>query len=222
MVLLPLLGLLAGAGIAAALFQALAGDGPGAPAVAADQEQVGTTVTIDAADYIGRPVDEVVDELTALGLDVERRQFPTEDAVPGSVTDVAPDGVLQPEDTVVVSYAVAPGTGATRQESGVTGAAVEPADETSSSATTTEEAQPTDAATAGATSELPGGPVETGVVTEPTETTTPTEPTSTGPTTSETTTSETTTSETTTSETSGSGGQDVNTVNGGNTAEEDD
>jgi serine/threonine-protein kinase len=219
MVLLPLLGLLAGAGIAAALFQALAGDGPGSPAVAADQEtQTGTTVTIDAADYIGRPLEEVVDELTALGLDVERRQVPTDDAVPGSVTDVAPDGVLQQEDTVVVSYAVAPGSRRTSEDgTAVTGAAIEPEADTSTAATPTEPAPTTDAATDGDTTELPGEPVDTSVVTEPTDAATPTESTPT-----DTTTTETTTTGTTTSGSSSGPGDDVNTVDGSSTVDSDD
>jgi serine/threonine-protein kinase len=118
MVLLPVLGLLAGVAIAAALFQALSRETPGSPAEAAElqqqqqqQQQPVTTVTVVAADHVGRPVEEVVDELTALGLDVARRQVPTDDITPGAVTGVTPDGVLQPGDAVVVSYAVAPGTG---------------------------------------------------------------------------------------------------------------
>ena len=203
MVLLPLLGLLAGAGIAAALFQALAGDAPGSPAEAADlQQQTGTTVTINAEDYIGRPVDEVVDELTALGLDVERRQVPTSDAVPDTVTGVDPDGVLEPEDTVVVSYAVEIGVGRPSDDgAGVTGTAVDPQDGQTGAATPTGEPGTTDPATDGGDgdgSELPGEPTETVEPTEPTETATPTT------TTSETTTSETTTSATTSSETTAS------------------
>ncbi len=197
MVVLPLLGLLAGAGIAAALFSALAGKAPGSPAEAAtlqqEQQQTGTTVTIDAEDYIGRPVGEVVDELTRLGLSVERRQVPTDDVVPDSVTGVDPDGVLEPDDTVVVSYAVHPGTGGTSDDGGgVTGAAVDPVGDTSVPATPTGEAgttvPPTQTATGTGTGtqtgtetvsegdgELPGEPVETGEVTDP-ATTTPTDP----------------------------------------------
>src|SRR5687768_3659019 len=67
MVLLPVLGLLAGAGIAVALLQALADDNPGAPANAAEQRVVGSIV-LDAGDYIGDPVRQVTERLTALGL----------------------------------------------------------------------------------------------------------------------------------------------------------
>jgi serine/threonine-protein kinase len=197
MVLLPLLGLLAGAGIAAALFQALAGEAPGSPAEAADLQQqgVGTTVTIDADDYIGRPVEDVVDELTQLGLDVERRQVPTSDAVAGMVTDVDPDGVLEPEDTVVVSYAVAPGSGrGSDDEAGVTGSAVDPGTETSGAAQPTGEVEATDPGTDGDgdTGELPGEPVDTGEPTDPTATTEPTDPTTTTEPTDPTTTTEST------------------------------
>ena len=198
MVLLPLLGLLAGAGIAAALFQALAGNTPSAPAEAADlQEQTGTSVTIDAADYIGRPVDEVVDELTALGLDVERRQVPNPDIPANTVTDVAPDGVLQPDDTVVVSYAVLPGTGRTSDdEAGVTGTGVDPADATSGAATPTGNAGATDPGTDdGDTGELPGEPVDTG-----TSVPTSTAPSTTAPSESTSTESTSTATSTTTSE----------------------
>ena len=139
------------------------------------------------------PVDDVVDELTALGLDVERRQVPNPDIPPDTVTDVDPDGVLEPDDTVVVSYAVRPGTGRTSDDgAGVTGSAVDPADATSDGATPTGEATVTDPATDdGDTGELPGEPTDTGT----------SEPTSTAPTTT-TTTSETTSSESTSTETS--------------------
>lgn len=182
MVLLPLLGLLAGAGIAAALFQALAGDAPGSPAEAAylEQQQALTTLTIDADDYIGRPVEDVVDELSALGLDVERRQVPTSDAVAGMVTDVGPDGVLEPEDTVVVSYAVAPGIGRGADDgAGMTGSAVAPGGETAGAAEPTDPTTTTDPGTVddGDTGELPGEPVTTGEPTDPTDPTTTTQPT---------------------------------------------
>ena len=138
-------------------------------------------------------MDDVVDELTALGLDVERRQVPNPDIAPDTVTDVDPDGVLEPDDTVVVSYAVRPGTGRTSDDgAGVTGSAVDPADATSGGATPTGEATVTDPATDdGDTGELPSEPTDTGT----------SEPTSTAPTTT-TTTSETTSSESTSTETS--------------------
>jgi serine/threonine-protein kinase len=186
MVVLPLLGLLTGAAIAAALFQSLAGEGPNSPAEAAEVQDQVQPITLDAARYIGRPVDEVVTQLEGLGLDVERRQVPTSDTVPGSVTDVTPDGRLMPGDAVVVSYAVAPGTGGTTTRdgdgAGVTGASGGDADPTATEPTTTEVAE----ATGGPTSTTGALPAETTtesapVTTEPTETSTETttEPTET-------------------------------------------
>jgi len=105
MVLLPLLGLLAGAGIAVALLLALADDSAGSPAVAAEQREAGSIV-LDAGEFVGRPVDEVVRRLTRLGLDVEPRAEPRSDVVPDQVTAIEPDGEpLEAGDTVVVTYA---------------------------------------------------------------------------------------------------------------------
>jgi eukaryotic-like serine/threonine-protein kinase len=110
MVLLPLLGLLAGAGIAVALLLALADDSAGSPAVAAEQREAGSIV-LDAGEFVGRPVDEVVRRLTRLGLDVEPRAEPRNDVVPDQVTAIEPDGEpLEAGDTVVVTYAAAPAT----------------------------------------------------------------------------------------------------------------
>ena len=145
-VLLPLLALLAGAGIAAALLQALADPQPASSASAAEQGANGNIV-LDAGDYIGRPVDEVAGRLTALGLDVELREEVTEDAVPDRVTGVEPAGTsLEPGDTVVVSYAVAPAqTGSRGRGSGVTGAAVD-GEAAAADATAPEDGEPTGAA----------------------------------------------------------------------------
>jgi serine/threonine-protein kinase len=126
-VLLPLLALLAGAGIAAALLQALADPQPASSAAAAEQRENGSIV-LDADDYIGRPVGEVAERLTALGLDVELREEITEDTVPDRVIGVQPSGTsLEPGDRVIVTYAVAPAETSrdrTSGGSGVTGAAV--------------------------------------------------------------------------------------------------
>jgi serine/threonine-protein kinase len=125
-VLLPLLALLAGAGIAAALLQALSEGQPSATASAAEQQDVGSIV-LDADNYIGRPVDVVAQRLTALGLNVELREEVTADAVPDQVTAVEPVGEsLAAGDTVVVTYAVAPPETASssRGGPGVTAAAV--------------------------------------------------------------------------------------------------
>ena len=126
MVLLPILGLLAGAGIAVALLLSLTDDGAGrgSPAEAAEQRQAGSLV-LDAADYIGRPVDDVAGRLTGLGLRVQLEAEVRDDVVPDQVTGIEPEGrALQAGDTVVVTYAVASAEdGARRNSSGVTGAA---------------------------------------------------------------------------------------------------
>jgi eukaryotic-like serine/threonine-protein kinase len=123
-VLLPLLGLLAGAGIAVALLQALTADSPGSPAEAAEQRDSGSIV-LDADEYIGRPVDEVVGRLNRLGLDVEPRGVVRGDVVPDQVTGVEPDGEpLSPGETVVVTYALPlPEEDTDGEEPAVTGSA---------------------------------------------------------------------------------------------------
>ena len=146
-VLLPLLALLAGAGIAAALLQALADPQPTSSASAAEQREDGGIV-LDVDDYIGRPVDEVAERLTALGLDVELREKVTEDTVPDRVIGVEPTGAsLEPGDRVVVTYAVAPAETGTSSSggSGVTGAAVAD-DAAPTDAVAPEEGAPTAAA----------------------------------------------------------------------------
>jgi hypothetical protein len=109
MVLLPLLTLLAGAGIAAAVLHAISdGSAPAATAAAAEQRPNGSIV-LDADNYIGRSVEVVAEQLTGLGLTVRLREEVTDDAVPDRVTGIDPAGTpLSSGDTVVVSYAVAP------------------------------------------------------------------------------------------------------------------
>ena len=117
MVLLPILGLLAGAGIAVVLLQALSDSGgAGSPAEAAEQRQAGSIV-LDAQDYVGRPVDRVTERLTALGLRVQLRSEVRDDVVPDQVTGVEPQGQpLAAGDTVVVTYAVAQAGGGARPD----------------------------------------------------------------------------------------------------------
>jgi hypothetical protein len=123
MVLLPLLGLLAGAGIAAAVIAALTADAPDT-ASAAEQRESGTIV-VDAEDYIGQPVDQVAAQLSALGLDVELRADRGTSAVPGRVTGVEPTRGLSSGDTVVVRFAAQVSTTGSPRDGGtaVTGAA---------------------------------------------------------------------------------------------------
>ncbi|MBM7806656.1 serine/threonine-protein kinase [Geodermatophilus bullaregiensis] len=108
-VLVPLVALLLGAGLAGAVFTAVS-DPPEAPTVVAAQTQDGEDETIDlvSGDYVGRPVDDVATQLSALGLTVERREQVTGDSAPDLVLEVSPTGRLQPGDDVVVTFAVAP------------------------------------------------------------------------------------------------------------------
>jgi eukaryotic-like serine/threonine-protein kinase len=106
MVLLPLLGLLAGAGVAVALVAALSDGSPSSTANAAETREAGSIV-LDADSYVGRPVDEVVDRLSALGLDVDPRPQVRDDVRPDRVTAIDPAGKpLTAGDRVVVTYAV--------------------------------------------------------------------------------------------------------------------
>jgi serine/threonine protein kinase len=147
-------------GIAAALFQALAGDSPGSPAEAADlQQQTGTTVTIrPRTTSAARSRRSSTSSPHSASTSSAARCRPTT-SCPDTVTGVDPDGVLEPEDRVVVSYAVRPGTGGTSDGgAGVTGTAVDPAGGTSEAATPTGEAGATDPGTGTDGSELPGEP----------------------------------------------------------------
>jgi serine/threonine-protein kinase len=162
-VLLPLLGLLAGAGIAAMVLQGLAGNG-NPPAEAAAERQDGTGVVLEEKDYLGRPADEVAVQLAAFGLTVKRETRQDADAEPGTVIAVQPAGErLEPGATVVIVVATAPGeapdaatSGGSEETSEVTGATAAassaPAEEAAPEEDTTAES---DAATSSATSDDP-------------------------------------------------------------------
>jgi len=177
-VLMPLLGLLAGAGIAAGLLHALADGTPASPAAAAEQHQ-DAGIVLKAADYIGRDVDDVVADLEALGLSVDKRAQAAGDTAPGMVTDVRPAGkVLAAGQTVVVYYAEDATRSSSRageRRSAVTGAAVVPADSVATSAAATTTDSPTTDATTATTqpTTLSASPTTS----EPTATTTTDEPT---------------------------------------------
>jgi hypothetical protein len=124
-VLLPLLGLLAGAGITAALLQSLAQDPPAATVIAAEQRVRGS-IELAEEDYVGLPVGEVAERLAALGLTVTVRAEVRDDVVPDLVTRVTPAGrPLDPGDRVVVHYATAEQREEPRGGSAITGAAVD-------------------------------------------------------------------------------------------------
>jgi serine/threonine-protein kinase len=67
-------------------------------------------VLLDAAAYVGRPVAEVQQQLTALGLVVQVVAEPGSAVPAGDVVAVSPDGVLSRGDTVLVTVALAPVT----------------------------------------------------------------------------------------------------------------
>jgi serine/threonine-protein kinase len=101
-------------------------------------------VTIDAADYIGRNVDEVAQELRDLGLEVstERVDNPGDEEA-DTVADVQPDGDLEEGDQVTVTYwdtapetePTSPGTSEpTTPETSLPSAPLTPADQTSTAA----------------------------------------------------------------------------------------
>jgi serine/threonine-protein kinase len=186
MVLLPVLGLLAGAGIAVALLLALSNNnGPDSPAEAAQQRQAGSLV-LDAQDYVGRPVDDVAARLTGLGLQVQLKAEVRDDVVPDQVTGIDPEGrPLEAGDTVVVTYAVADAQdGARRDSAGVTGAAVRAVNPSSSSDGGT---APDGGANATSGSRVDAPPTTlaaTPTESQPPETSTPTETTATEPATS--------------------------------------
>ncbi|MGY1672480.1 serine/threonine-protein kinase [Geodermatophilus sp. SYSU D00710] len=107
-VLVPLLALLVGAGVAAAVLSAVTDPRPQAVAAAQTQEDEEGVLVLES-DHLGRPVDDVATQLSALGLAVERREQVTDRAVPGRVLAVSPSGVvLRAGDDVVVTFAVAP------------------------------------------------------------------------------------------------------------------
>jgi serine/threonine-protein kinase len=106
MALLPILALLAGAGIAAGVLQTISDNPPASTAEAAEQRDTGS-VLLRAADHVGRPVDEVSAELTALGLVVELNAEPSAAVPADQVTGISPTGrQLRAGDVVVVRYAV--------------------------------------------------------------------------------------------------------------------
>jgi serine/threonine-protein kinase len=112
--LVPLVALLVGAGLAALVLQAMT---PGAPpeTTASTVEVTGTAspspdeLVLEAAEYVGRPLDAVRAQLAAMGLQVQLQEVQSGDVALGTVVDVAPLSVrLEAGDTVLVSYAVAP------------------------------------------------------------------------------------------------------------------
>jgi serine/threonine-protein kinase len=176
LVLVPLLTLLTGAAVAAVIVHGL-GTGAGTPEVAA-QTQDGDGYVLKADDYLGRPVDDVAIQLSALGLSVHRRVDRNSDAPGGTVTAVDPVGVrLHAGDVVTIRYAVgddstAGHASAPQHQQAARGSLLDDAAHTSamdvSAATGVDSAAPT-------TSTSPSSPAATtsDTSTPPTDTTTP-------------------------------------------------
>ncbi|HEV7871754.1 MAG TPA: serine/threonine protein kinase, partial [Modestobacter sp.] len=114
--LVPVVALLVGAGLAALVLQAVT---PTVSETTAATAQVTGTASaapdalvLARADFVGRPVDSVRAQLEAMGLQVRLEEVETAAADPDTVVDVAPLSVrLQAGQTVLVSYAVAPAAG---------------------------------------------------------------------------------------------------------------
>jgi serine/threonine-protein kinase len=198
-VLLPILGLLAGAGIAIALLQNLAAHAPAATAQAAEQRQA-QGVVLAARDYVGRPIEDVAGQLAAFGLNVQRRldTSPPRGAAAGTVTGVSPTGVeLRPGAVVVVSY-VAPEApaGAGQAGSGVsvtalthaatlsTGGSAGPSGPASSSAAPTTAGAPETTAAGSGTDSAPATTSTPADSSAPADSSTPPDTSSAAPTTS--------------------------------------
>ncbi|MGY1716717.1 protein kinase [Geodermatophilus sp. SYSU D01106] len=218
-VLVPLLALLLGAGAAAAVVTALTDPGP-PPVVVAQTRDEQEGVVVEAGDYVGRPIEDVATQLSALGLSVERREQVTGRTVPGLVLAVSPSGVtLEPGDDVVVTYAVAPSGGGSRpSDDGDDDGGISPVTGAGPSAPAVETTPPPPGSAGG--SSAPGTPTPTdGQPTgeepaqeEPTRTTEPSE------TTTPTTTAPTTTTPGSASPTTTSGGPASSTASGSSAA----
>ncbi|MGY1770304.1 protein kinase domain-containing protein [Blastococcus sp. SYSU D00813] len=107
--LVPIVALLLGAAAAAGVFLAVSGATPSSPVAAAQTQEAGT-VRLAAGDYVGRPIDDVAAQLSALGLTVYRHPEVTDEGEPDAVTRLDPTGrALEAGDRVDVWYAVVPG-----------------------------------------------------------------------------------------------------------------
>jgi serine/threonine-protein kinase len=133
--LVPVVALLLGAGVAATVLQALPATAPEPTAASADVIGTATAapaeLVLSAEDYVGRPVDAVRAQLEAMGLQVQLQAVETADVDPDTVVDVAPLAVrLAAGDTVLLSYSVAPEvrSSPSRATDGPSVAVVQPSD----------------------------------------------------------------------------------------------
>jgi serine/threonine-protein kinase len=111
--LVPLATLLAGAGLGVGALQVVGGPAAVVPPAAAASEDPdaaeqagGSAVEVVAAEFVGRPADEVEAELVGRGLTVARRDEATAATAPGLVTAVGPVGRLARGTLVTLSVAV--------------------------------------------------------------------------------------------------------------------
>ncbi|RZU33865.1 protein kinase domain-containing protein [Blastococcus saxobsidens] len=104
--LAPVAALVVGVGLGGAALQVW-GDAPVTPVAQAEAESP-EPVVVRAEDAVGRPVDEVEDELTGRGLGVARTAQETAEVPAGQVVAVSPVGALPPGTVVTLAYAVAP------------------------------------------------------------------------------------------------------------------
>ncbi|WP_232797313.1 protein kinase domain-containing protein, partial [Blastococcus atacamensis] len=101
--LAPVAALVAGVGLGVAALQVW-GDAPAGPVAEASTP---ASVEVRADDVVGRPVDEVEDELAGRGLGVRREARETSEVPAGQVLAVGPVGALAPGMVVTLTYAVA-------------------------------------------------------------------------------------------------------------------
>src|SRR4051794_11800345 len=107
--LAAVLALLVGVGVVVLLALPGGGGSPVGGASVAGASEQDQPIVLVAADYLGRPVDDVATELSGLGLTVARQQQVTGAAAPGAVTGLDPVGQdLRPGDAVTVSFAAPP------------------------------------------------------------------------------------------------------------------
>ena len=102
----PVVALVAGIGLGVAALQVWA-DAPSAPVTQAEAESP-EPVVLRAEDVVGRPADEVADELTEKGLGIERVAEETSVVAAGDVVSVSPVGTLPLGTVVTLTYAAAP------------------------------------------------------------------------------------------------------------------
>ncbi|WP_243737465.1 serine/threonine-protein kinase [Blastococcus xanthinilyticus] len=138
-------------------------------------------IRLVAGDHVGRPVADVVDDLTALGLTVRQETEVTAARAPGTVTRVSPTGVeLAPGAEVLVRVAARPSdepAPAPDQPAPVPGADPNPVDPPAGEAPTTPSPTEAEGTTEPPTPSEPADPTPADPTVPPEPTDPPTEPT---------------------------------------------